>query len=162
MDQFPPGSMTSTHTGNPVCCAAALANLKKIIGDKLTENAAKLEPVLLAGLRQIQSKHPEVIGHVTARGLVGGLQTVKPGTKEPWHDLAHSIVERCFHKGLLMFCPVGAWGQTVKIAPPLTIRRDALEEGIAVLDEVVDEAVAALRGPGNLAEKEAVTNGMLR
>src|SRR6266567_1633621 len=22
MDQFPPGSMTSTHTGNPVCCAA--------------------------------------------------------------------------------------------------------------------------------------------
>jgi 4-aminobutyrate aminotransferase-like enzyme len=25
MDQFPPGSMTSTHSGNPVCCAAALA-----------------------------------------------------------------------------------------------------------------------------------------
>src|SRR3989440_2916176 len=37
MDQFPPGSMTSTHTGNPVCCAAALANLKKIVDEKLTE-----------------------------------------------------------------------------------------------------------------------------
>ncbi|MEQ1851924.1 MAG: aminotransferase class III-fold pyridoxal phosphate-dependent enzyme, partial [Chthoniobacteraceae bacterium] len=51
MDQFPPGSMTSTHTGNPVCCAAAMASVRKIVGDKLTENAARLEPVLLEGLK---------------------------------------------------------------------------------------------------------------
>jgi len=141
MDQFPPGSMTSTHTGNPVCCAAALANLKKIVGDRLTENAAQLGPVLLDGLKAIQRKHPGVVAHVTARGLVGGLQTVKPGTREPWHDLAHRIVELCFEKGLLLFSPVGAWGQTVKIAPPLTIPREALEEGIVVLAEAADKAV---------------------
>ena len=145
MDQFPPGSMTSTHTGNPVCCAAALANLKKIVREDLTGNAARLEPVLLEGLKGMQRKHPQVVGHITARGLVGGLQTVKPGTKEPWHDLAHSIIERCYQKGLLFFSPVGAWGQTVKIAPPLTIPREALEEGLAVLAEAVDEAVAALK-----------------
>ena len=143
MDQFPPGSMTSTQTGNAVCCAAALANINKIVGDNLTGNAAKLEPILLEGLKKIQRRHPAVIGHVTARGLVAGLQAVKPGRKEADHDLAHDIVERCFHKGLLMFSPVGAWGQTVKIAPPLTITREALEEGIAVLSEAVDEAVAA-------------------
>src|SRR6184192_2301989 len=67
MDQFPPGSMTSTHTGNPVCCAAALANLKKIVGEKLTENAARLEPVLEQGLRTIQARHSTVIGHYTCR-----------------------------------------------------------------------------------------------
>jgi 4-aminobutyrate aminotransferase-like enzyme len=145
MDQFPPGSMTSTHTGNPVCCAAALAGLKKIVGEKLTDNAAELGPILLAGLKQIQRKHPEIVGHVTARGLVGGLQTVVPGTREPWHNLAHRIVELCFEKGLLLFSPVGAWGQTVKIAPPLTIPREALEEGLAVLAEATDEAVTALR-----------------
>jgi 4-aminobutyrate aminotransferase/diaminobutyrate-pyruvate transaminase/4-aminobutyrate aminotransferase/(S)-3-amino-2-methylpropionate transaminase len=161
MDQFPPGSMTSTHTGNPVCCAAALANLKKIVRDRLSENAASLGPLLLEGLKQIQSKHPEAIGHVTARGLVGGLQAVKAGTKEPWHDLAHSIVERCFHKGLLMFCPVGAWGQTVKIAPPLTISREALEEGFAVLGEATDEAVSALGGQGKPQRKEPVISGVL-
>jgi 4-aminobutyrate aminotransferase/(S)-3-amino-2-methylpropionate transaminase len=146
MDQFPPGSMTSTQTGNPVCCAAALASVKKITGENLTANAARLEPVLLDGLNQIQRRHPDVIGHATARGLVGGLQAVKRGTHEPDHDLAHSIIERCFHKGLLMFSPVGAWGQTVKISPPLTIPRDALEEGLAVLGEAVDEAVKALKG----------------
>src|SRR5437773_6142729 len=69
MDQFPPGAMTSTHTGNPVCCAAALASVKKIVREKLTENAARLEPVLLTGLKKIQSDHRKIIGHVTARGL---------------------------------------------------------------------------------------------
>jgi 4-aminobutyrate aminotransferase / (S)-3-amino-2-methylpropionate transaminase / 5-aminovalerate transaminase len=144
MDQFPPGSMTSTHTGNPVCVAAALASVRKIVGDKLAENAAQLEPVLLDGLKRIQARHPSVVGHVTARGLVAGMQTVKPGTKEPDHDLAHAIIERCMWKGLLLFAPVGAWGQTVKIAPPLTIPRAALEEGIAVLGEATDEAVGTL------------------
>jgi 4-aminobutyrate aminotransferase-like enzyme len=135
--------MTSTHTGNPVCCAAALANLKKIVGEKLTENAARLGVILEQGLREIQASHSEVIGHYTCRGLVAGLQILVPGKKEPNHDLAHSIVERCFQKGLLFFSPVGAWGQTVKIAPPLTITEDALREGIAVLGEAVDEAVMA-------------------
>lgn len=161
MDQFPPGSMTSTHTGNPVCCAAALANIRKILRENLTANAARLEAVLLAGLEKIRARHPRVVGRVTARGLVGGLQTVKPGTKEPWHDLAHNIVERCFHKGLLMFGPVGAWGQTVKIAPPLTVTQDALEEGIAVLAEATEEAVAALAPSHAEAECAPVTNGVL-
>lgn len=145
MDQFGPGSMTSTHTGNPVCAAAAVASVKKILAEKLTENAAALEPVLLEGLRKIQSQHPDVIGHVSAHGLVAGMQTIRRGKKEPDHDLAHSIIERCFHKGLLFFAPVGAWGQTVKIAPPLTIPKEALLEGLAVLEEATAEAVAALK-----------------
>ena len=144
MDQFPPGSMTSPHTGNPVCCAAALASVRKIVAENLTANAASLEPLLLNGLQQIQARHPEVIGHVTARGLVGGMQTVQRGKQEPNQDLAHSIIERSFHKGLLFFAPVGAWGQTVKIAPPLTIPQEALEEGLGVLHEATDEAVAAM------------------
>ena len=143
MDQFGPGSMTSTHTGNPVCCAAALASVTKILKEDLAGNAARLEKPLLDGLKQIQAKHPGVIGHVTARGLVGGLPTVKRGRKEPDHDLAHSIIERCFHQGLLLFAPVGAWGQTVKISPPLTIPEEALREGLTVLAEATDKAVAA-------------------
>ena len=140
MDQFPPGSMTSTHTGNPVCAAAALASLKKIVNDNLTGNAARLGDILERGLAALRERHAGVIGHYSARGLVGGLQIVQPGKKEPDAALAHDIVERCFHKGLLFFAPVGAWGQTVKIAPPLTINEEALREGVAVLAEAVDEA----------------------
>ncbi len=148
MDEFPPGSMTSTHTGNPICCAAAMASIKKIVSQNLTANAARLGPILEAGLKEIQKRHPDVVGHYSCRGLVAGLQITKPDKKEPNHDLAHNIIERCFHKGLLFFSPVGAWGQTVKIAPPLTITEEALREGLSVLTESVTEAVAALDASG--------------
>ena len=141
MDQFPPGSMTSTHTGNPVCCAAAVANIKKLLAEDLTGNAAKLGPILHERCKAIQKRHPNVVGHVTCAGLVAGLQMVKPGQKEPNHDLAHRIIELCFQRGLLLFAPVGAWGQTVKICPPLTVTEEALLEACDVLDMAVDDAV---------------------
>jgi len=142
MDQFPPGSMTSTHTGNPVCCAAAVANIKKLLAEDLTGNAARLGPILHERCKAIQKRHPSVIGHVTCAGLVAGLQMVKPGQKEPDHDLAHRIIELCYQRGLLLFAPVGAWGQTVKICPPLTVTEEALQEACDVLDTAVDDAVA--------------------
>lgn len=98
--------------------------------------------ILDEGLREIQSQHSAAVGRYTCRGLVGGLQMVKPGTKEPNHELAHNVIERCFYKGLLFFAPVGAWGQTVKIAPPLTITEEGIREGLSVLAECVAEAVA--------------------
>jgi 4-aminobutyrate aminotransferase/(S)-3-amino-2-methylpropionate transaminase len=144
LDLFDHGSLVSTHSGNPVCSAAALANLRKIVDSKLTENAATLGPVLEEGLKAIQSKHPEHIGRITAKGLVGGMQIIVPGRKKPNHDLAHRIIELCFQKGLLLFSPVGAWGQTVKICPPLTINEEALREGMTALDEATDQAIAGL------------------
>lgn len=147
MDQFPPGSMTSTHTGNPVCCAAALANLKKIVNEDLTANAARLGKILETGLREIQTRHSDIIGHYTCRGLVGGLQLTKPAKKEPNHDLAHAIIENCFYKGLLFFSPVGAWGQTVKISPPLTITEEALREGLSVLAEAIAQELGISPAP---------------
>jgi len=145
MDQFPPGSMTSTHTGNPVCCAAALANLNKIVGENLPANAARMSELLEPGLRDLQKRHRAVIGRYSCRGLVAGVQMTQPNRKEPDHALAHRIIELCFYKGLLFFAPVGAWGQTVKIAPPLTINAEAITEGLAVLSEAVEEAVRELR-----------------
>ncbi len=144
--------MTSTHTGNPICCAAALANLKKIVNDDLAGNAAKVGQVLERGLCDIQKRNNSVIGHFSCRGLVAGLQFIKPGSNEPNHDLAHNIIERCFEKGLLMFSPVGAWGQTVKIAPPLTITENAIQEGLEVLNEAVTESIASF---GAIREENA-------
>ena len=140
MDQYPPGSMTSTHTGNPVCVAAALANLDIIVNEKLPEKAAKTGEVLQAGLCEIQSKHPDICGAVMGKGLVAGLHIVKPGGSEPDPDLAGDIVTRCTEKGLLMFHPVGFQGATVKIAPPLITPEEAVVEGLSVLREAIEEA----------------------
>jgi 4-aminobutyrate aminotransferase-like enzyme len=101
--------------------------------------------VLLKACEAVKAKYPDVIGNVTGVGLVAGIQTVKRGTKQPDHDLAHRVIELCYQKGLLFFAPVGAWGQTVKICPPLTIPLEALEEGIAVMNEAFAEAIAELK-----------------
>ena len=47
----------------------------------------------------------------------------------------------CFHKGLLMFAPVAAGGECLKIAPPLTIAEDALRESLEVFEEAVEEVL---------------------
>jgi 4-aminobutyrate aminotransferase/diaminobutyrate-pyruvate transaminase/4-aminobutyrate aminotransferase/(S)-3-amino-2-methylpropionate transaminase len=141
MDLFPAGSMTSTHTGNPVCCAAALASIDLVVKEKLAENARKVGDVLLRRLREVQAKFP-AIGLVDGKGLVAGVACVKPGTKEPDADLAWDIVQRSIEKGVLMFSPVGYGGGTVKIAPPLVITEDAVLESCAALEEAFQEALA--------------------
>jgi 4-aminobutyrate aminotransferase/diaminobutyrate-pyruvate transaminase/4-aminobutyrate aminotransferase/(S)-3-amino-2-methylpropionate transaminase len=140
MDQYPPGSMTSTHTGSPVCCAAALANLELVKGEKLHLNAARMGKVLMKGLRRIVKTY-DVCGDACGKGLVAGVFIIRPGTKEPNGTLAVRIVERCMEKGLLMFSPVGFGGALLKIAPPLSSTREAIEEGLAVLDEAIAEVL---------------------
>ncbi len=141
MDQYPPGSMTSTHTGNPICAAAALANLELIVKENLPAKAARVGAVLQEGLAAIEQRHPEVCGAVMGKGMVAGLHLVKPGGIEPDGGLAGRVVDLCVEKGLLMFHPVGLGGATVKIAPPLVTPEEAVREGLAVLEEAIEEAV---------------------
>jgi 4-aminobutyrate aminotransferase-like enzyme len=142
MSLYPPGSMTSTHSASPICVAAALANLRLLKKGPYLKNAARLGRILVPELERIQRKHPEVLGAATGLGLVGGIQVVKRGTKEPDPDLATAINLKCFHQGLLMFAPVGIGGECLKIAPPLSINEAALREGLQVLEAAIDEVLA--------------------
>jgi 4-aminobutyrate aminotransferase-like enzyme len=139
MDLYGPNEMTSTHSGNPICCAAALANIEIIEEEKLIENAAKLGKVLEKELASMQAEFSDIIGFAPSKGLVGGLQIVKKGTQEPDGETAWQIVNHCFRKGLLMFAPVGFEGSCVKIAPPLCITEDAVIEGCNVIRKAIKE-----------------------
>jgi 4-aminobutyrate aminotransferase / (S)-3-amino-2-methylpropionate transaminase / 5-aminovalerate transaminase len=140
MDSQPVGTMTSTHTGNPVCCAAALASIDLVVNEKLAANACQSGGVLHGRLHELQSRFPQ-IGIVQGRGLVAGLSCVIPGSTAPDADLAWNVVRLCFEKGVLMFAPVGFGGATVKIAPPLVISEEAILESTAVLEEAFREAI---------------------
>jgi len=147
MDLYPPGSMTSTHTGNPVCAAAALASVKAIVEEGMVQNAARLGEVLQPGLRRIKERFPQIIGAAHGKGLVGSLHVVNrqgPTGVDPDSDRAADIVKRCVEKGLLLFAPVGTGGACVKVSPPLCITEEAVREGLGVLEEAVEEAVKAV------------------
>jgi 4-aminobutyrate aminotransferase/(S)-3-amino-2-methylpropionate transaminase len=141
MDLFPAGSMTSTHTGNPVCCAAALASIDVVLKEDLAGNAQRMGAILHEQLHALKAQYPQ-IGWVDGKGLVAGVACVKPGSLEPDGDLAFEIVRRSVEKGVLMFSPVGFAGGTVKISPPLVINEEALRESCAVLAECFAEAIA--------------------
>ncbi|HVO98206.1 MAG TPA: aspartate aminotransferase family protein [Bryobacteraceae bacterium] len=142
MNLHPPGSMTSTHTGNPVACAAAIASMDLIVNEGLVGNARRLGELLHARLRAMMRCYPQ-IGDVEGKGLVAGMAMVRPGTKEPDGDAAFDLVWRSIQKGVLLFAPVGFGGATVKICPPLCITEAALEESLNVFEEAAAEVLAA-------------------
>ena len=139
MSLYAPGSMTSTHSGSPLPVVAAIESLKIIQNENLVENAKKLGDILIPELNRIRNKYPDVLGCMQGKGLVAGIQVVKKGTKQPDSEMALKINEKCFHKGLLMFAPVGIAGECLKIAPPLNTPEEALREGIKVFEEACDE-----------------------
>jgi 4-aminobutyrate aminotransferase-like enzyme len=141
MGLYAPGSMTSTHSASPLAVAAAIENLKIIRKHKLAGRAARLGKILCPELRRIQQKHALVLGCFQGKGLVAGIQVVKPGTREPDASMATKINVACLQKGLLMFAPVGVAGECLKVAPPLTIPEAALRESIAVFEEAVHEVL---------------------
>ncbi len=136
MDQFGHGEMTSTHSGNPICCRAALAGIEIIEWENLVENSNQLgqfQQEFLQGLKE----EARCIGVVHGKGLVSGIRFVKPGTKEPDGELAHRITQRCYENGILTFAPVGPGGGTIKINPPLCIDQAAIEEALGIFREIV-------------------------
>ncbi len=143
MNLYAPGSMTSTHSASPLCVTSAIENLKIIQNENLVDNAAKMGEILIPELKRIQQKYPDVLGCTQGKGLVAGIQVVKPGTKEPNPELALKINVACMQKGLLMFAPVGIGGECLKIAPPLVITEPELRESIEVFEEAIDEVLGS-------------------
>ncbi len=142
MSLYGPGEMTSTHSANPVCAAAALANIEVILEEGLVEHARELESDLLgAGARMMQESGGR-IGRADGAGLVMALQFVRPGTTEPDPGLAFEVVRRAVESGVMLFAPVGVGGGAIKVNPPLNIGRDALLEGLEVLADCVRAAIA--------------------
>ncbi len=160
MDLHPPNSMTSTHTGNPVCCAAALASIDLVLGENLAANAHQMGRILSGELRNLQQKFPQ-IGRVESKGLVAGVACVRAGTMEPDSDLAWDAVNRSIQKGVLMFAPVGYGGATIKISPPLVITEEAMRDSLAGFAEAFAEA-AAQRPAKHGADSATASRGNLK
>lgn len=131
-------SLNSTHSGNPICCAAALTNLEILQDGNLINESKRKGMILEKKLYEIQSKYPNYIKYVTGKGLVFALHIFKVNANERDIDLVDKIIEKCMEKGVLM---IRTGTGTIKIGPPLIIPEDALLEGIYVLEQSIEEAI---------------------
>ena len=127
--------MTSTHSGNPVCAAAALANIDLICREKLVDNAAQLGEVMHHELWKQLKPFDTRIGAIHGKGLVAGVHITKEDSDAPDAELARAVTWHAIGRGLMLFAPVGLGGGTIKICPPLCITEEALIEGVTTLAE---------------------------
>ncbi|MHC4812713.1 MAG: aminotransferase class III-fold pyridoxal phosphate-dependent enzyme [Planctomycetota bacterium] len=143
MDLPATGAMSSTHSANPLCCAAGLANLESLDADNLVAEAARKGEILLTGLHRIKRRHGEVISHVLGKGMVAALLFHDAQTGAPLCDLASQVCELAMQRGLLL---VHTGRESIKIGPPLTISDAALREGLDVLEESLAELLVTAAG----------------
>jgi 4-aminobutyrate aminotransferase/(S)-3-amino-2-methylpropionate transaminase len=70
-------------------------------------------------------------------GLVMGIEFVKDKrSKEPAPELIRPGIENCANHGLLVGS-VGTYGNVIRVAPPLVISREEIDESVGIMERVV-------------------------
>jgi 4-aminobutyrate aminotransferase len=142
----------STFGGSPVTSAGALANLRYLLAHDLQGNAAKVGPILLEGLRALDSP---IVGDVRGKGLMIGVELVRPGSTPgraaaasrggtpgtPAPELASAVLEAAKRRGLLVG-KGGLHANVLRVAPPLSLTAEEAAEGLALLTASIEEAAA--------------------
>ena len=131
-------SLNSTHGGNPLCCAATLANLEVLEDENLVFESARKEKIITSELSKIQEKFPNNIIDICGRGMAFAIHIKNSKTKNFDIELTDKIIEKCMQKGVLM---VRTGSGTIKIGPPLNIPDDALKEGLTVIHDAIKESI---------------------
>ena len=123
---FGPGSHGSTFGGNKLAMAAALETLHIMKEAGFLEEVRSKSDILLEQLQLAFQDHPKIFA-VRGLGMMIGIETSASLSR---------IVEAARQKGLIIL-PAGE--NVIRLLPPLTISREEIQQGIAILKEVFSE-----------------------
>ena len=143
MDAPAPGGLGSTFAGNPIACAAGLAVLDVIEQEGILARAQKLGEHLAARLSRFRDDPRfRCIGDVRGLGPMVAMEFVKDrASKEAAPELAKAITTRAAERGLIVLS-CGIYGNVIRMLPPLTASLELVDEGLAILEASIAQAVA--------------------
>jgi 4-aminobutyrate aminotransferase len=121
----------STFGGNPLATTGALANLDYLLAHELQANALERGRQLMGILSPLPDKFAGV-GEVRGRGLMVAIEFVHAGTNDPDPEAAGRAMEGCRERGVLVGRG-GLSGNVIRIAPPLSVTADEMDEGAAAI-----------------------------
>ena len=133
------GNMSSTHSANPLSCAAGLAVLEEIESKDLIEESRRKGDLLFNELSKLEARFSHRMGRSLGKGLLAAIFFYKPDTKEPDGAFGSKVCELAMQKGLLM---VHTGRESIKLGPPLTIPDEAIIEAMDILGECIAEVDA--------------------
>ena len=122
---------TATFVAHPLACAAALAALAVLAGERLVERSARLGAGLGARLAELAARSPAIREH-RGVGLLHALELADAG-------LARAFARAARRRGLLLLVG-GPEGRVAQLAPPLGIAEAQLEIALRLLGEAAEEA----------------------
>ncbi len=131
------GNFNTTHSGHPVCAAAANANVQYLIKHNVVENAQKVGQILEDSLASIKARYPWFVRYVLGKGLVAAIHL-----HQQFKPLLKAVVDRSIQNGLLLLSPGGIGGAVIKIAPPLIIDEKGVREGCTIIEKSIREIIA--------------------
>jgi 4-aminobutyrate aminotransferase len=137
MDSLKANSL-STFGGNPLATAGALANLEYLLDNDLQTNALKVGNLLKEGLHHIANDVPEIV-EVRGKGLMIGVEFADPSSRAPDPALTGAVMEEARVEGLLIG-KGGLYGNTLRIAPALSITEEEAEQGLDMLRTAIHRA----------------------
>jgi 4-aminobutyrate aminotransferase-like enzyme len=132
---FKPGDHLSTFGGNPISCAAALANIEVMLNEKLSENAAARGAQIIKRLQKFAEKAP-LIGDVRGKGLMIGVELIKDKQKTPAVAETKEVRRLCREAGVLVGAG-GTFANVIRLQPPLTLTAAEADRICDVLSDAV-------------------------
>ncbi|MBS1852947.1 MAG: aspartate aminotransferase family protein [Acidobacteria bacterium] len=134
---YKPGDHLSTFGGNPVSCAAALANIEFMEKENLPGRATELGNYAMGKLRDLQKQNP-LIGEVRGLGLMIGVELIKDEKKTPGTAEAEAVRDSLLRQGVLVGVG-GIYGNVVRFQPPLVISKEQLDRALAAFAAALSE-----------------------
>jgi predicted acetylornithine/succinylornithine family transaminase len=128
---FTPGDHGSTFGGNPLATRAGYEVTRYIIEQEIPQKVAADGEYVEQRLHGMEDRLDIVTG-VRGKGLMWAVQLGR--------EAAQDVVLRCLERGLIANA---VRPDAVRILPPLTVSREELDEGLAILEGVLAEMSTA-------------------
>jgi 4-aminobutyrate aminotransferase len=133
---------TSTFLGNPIACAAALAQIDEIETEGLVERAERVGSRLRDRLEAWRDRYP-IVGDIRGLGLLQGVELVEDReTRSPATTAAGRVVGAALRRGVILLSE-GPRANILALVPPLTITDEQLDYAVQVLEEEVARVAGA-------------------
>ena len=137
---FKPGDHLSTFGGNPVSCAASLANIEFMLDERLCEQTLENGAYLMDRLNQLKQDMP-LIGEVRGLGLMVGIELVQDENRTPATADAEAVRDHCLANGVLVGVG-GIYGSVVRVQPPLVITRQQINRAVDAIAQAIEQVQA--------------------
>ncbi|HBI60842.1 MAG TPA: aspartate aminotransferase family protein [Lachnospiraceae bacterium] len=124
-----PGDHGTTYGGNPLAAAAVCKVFEIFKKEGIVEHVQEMSPYFFEKLQLLSGKYPSVVKEVRGKGLLLGMEVSCPNG---------DIVKKAMEKGLVLLT---AGSNVVRIAPPLIIKKEQIDECLCILDEILKEIV---------------------